>query len=69
MRKFRWNKWMLKVLEWRPLAGRRSVGRLPARCTDDLVKVAGLHWMWAAQDRALWQSMGQAYVQQWTSLG
>ncbi|KPJ21040.1 hypothetical protein RR48_00071 [Papilio machaon] len=73
MRKFRciyeWQKWGRKVLEWRPRTGRRSVGRPPARWTDDLVKVAGVHWMLAAQDRSLWQSMGEAYVQQWTISG
>ncbi|KPJ01280.1 hypothetical protein RR46_01415 [Papilio xuthus] len=61
------GRWGRKVLEWRPRTGRRSVGKPPARWTDDLVKVAGVHWMRAAQDRALWQSMGEAYVQQWTS--
>ncbi|XP_013144778.1 PREDICTED: uncharacterized protein LOC106108224 [Papilio polytes] len=63
------GRWGRRVLEWRPRIGRRSVGRPPARWTDDLVKVAGAHWMRAAQDRALWQSMGEAYVQQWTTYG
>jgi hypothetical protein len=58
-----------KVLEWRPRTGRRSVGRPPPRWTDDLVKVAGSHWMRAAQDRSSWKALGEAYVQQWTSLG
>jgi hypothetical protein len=57
-----------KVLEWRPRTGRRSVGRPPTRWTDDLVKVAGSRWMRAAQDRSSWRSLGEAYVQQWTSL-
>ncbi|KPJ05678.1 hypothetical protein RR46_00407 [Papilio xuthus] len=64
--------WGRKVLEWRPRTGRRSVGRPPsvgrkARWTDDLVKVAGVRWMRAAPDLPLWQSMGEAYVQQWTN--
>jgi hypothetical protein len=35
------GRWGGKVLEWRPRAGRRSVGRPPTRWTDDLVRVAG----------------------------
>jgi hypothetical protein len=61
--------WGEKVLEWRPRTGRRSVGRPPTRWTDELVKVAGSRWMRAAQDRSLWRTLGEAYVQQWTSLG
>jgi exonuclease III len=63
------GRWGGKVLEWRPRAGRRSVGRPPTRWTDDLSKVAGSRWMRAAQDRSLWRSLGEAYVQQWTSFG
>ena len=63
------NRWGRKVLEWRPRTGRRSVGRPPARWTDDLVRVAGSRWIQMAWDRSLWRSMGEAYVQQWTSTG
>jgi hypothetical protein len=63
------GRWCGKVLEWRPRAGRRSVGRHPTRWTDDLVKVAGSRWMRAAQDRSSWRTLGEAYVQQWTSRG
>ncbi|RVE53430.1 hypothetical protein evm_002000 [Chilo suppressalis] len=56
------NRWVRKVLEWRPHTGRRP----PTRWTDDIVKCAGSRWMRIAQDRALWRSMGEAYVQQWT---
>ncbi|KPJ05191.1 hypothetical protein RR46_04028 [Papilio xuthus] len=45
-------------------AGPRSVGRPPARWTDDLVKVAGASWMRVAQDRSSWRSLGEAYAQQ-----
>ncbi|KAJ8719488.1 hypothetical protein PYW08_011663 [Mythimna loreyi] len=63
------GRWGGKVLEWRPRTGRRSVGRPPTRWTDDLVKVAGSRWMRTAQDRSLWRSLGEAYAQQWASLG
>jgi hypothetical protein len=39
------GRWGGNVLEWRPRTGRRSVGRLPKRWTDDLLKVAGSSWM------------------------
>ncbi|CAH2227233.1 jg23093 [Pararge aegeria aegeria] len=35
------GRWGRRVLEWRPRIGKRSVGRPPARWTDDLKKVAG----------------------------
>jgi hypothetical protein len=60
------GRWVGKVLEWRPRTGKRSVGRPPIRWTDDLVKVAGSRWMRAAHR---WRTLGEAYVQQWTSLG
>ncbi|CAH2229150.1 jg20763 [Pararge aegeria aegeria] len=68
------NRWMLegaclKVLEWRPRTGKRSVGRPPTRWTDDIRRVAGSRWRQAAQDRVLWNSLQKTYVQQWTSIG
>ncbi|CAH2241629.1 jg24176 [Pararge aegeria aegeria] len=35
------RRWGLKVLEWRPRTGKRSVGRPPTRWTDDIRRVAG----------------------------
>ncbi|KAI8422103.1 hypothetical protein MSG28_009991 [Choristoneura fumiferana] len=58
-----------KVLEWTPRAGRRSVGRLTTRWTDDIVRIAGNRWMQVASCRSLWRSKGEAFVQQWTSSG
>ncbi|CAG9109469.1 unnamed protein product [Plutella xylostella] len=49
--------------------GKRSVGRPPARWTDDLRRVAGSGWMRKAEDRVLWRSLGEAYVQQWMIIG
>ena len=63
------GRWGRKVLEWRPRNGKRSVGRPPTRWSDDLLKIAGRRWMQAASDRSLWKSLGEAYVQQWTSIG
>ncbi|CAH2217693.1 jg26591 [Pararge aegeria aegeria] len=55
------GRWGLKVLEWRPRTGKRSVGRPPTRWTDAIRRVAG--------SRALWNSLQKTYVQQWTSIG
>ncbi|CAH2241191.1 jg3256 [Pararge aegeria aegeria] len=63
------GRWGLKVLEWRPRTGKRSVGRPPTRWTDDIRRVTGSRWRQAAQDRALWNSLQKTYVQQWTSIG
>ncbi|KAG7296310.1 hypothetical protein JYU34_021440 [Plutella xylostella] len=63
------NRWGRRVLEWRPRTGKRSVGRPPARWTDDLRRVAGRGWMRKAEDRVLWRSLGEAYVQQWMIIG
>ena len=63
------NRWGRRVLEWRPRLGKRSVGRPQARWDDDLRKTAGRCWMRQAEDRALWRSLGEAYVQQWTNIG
>ncbi|KAG6440870.1 hypothetical protein O3G_MSEX001526 [Manduca sexta] len=63
------DRWGRKVLEWRPRTGKRKVGRPPTRWTDDLARVAGSRWMQAASNRSTWRSLGEAYVQQWTSCG
>ncbi|CAH2231959.1 jg4020 [Pararge aegeria aegeria] len=63
------GRWGLKVLEWRPRTGKRSVGRPQTRWTDYIRRVAGSRWRQAAQDRALWNSLQKTYVQQWTSIG
>ncbi|CAH2240287.1 jg14273 [Pararge aegeria aegeria] len=54
--------WGLKVLEWRPRTGKRSVGRPPMRWTDDIRRVAGSRWRQAAQD------LQKTYVQQLTAI-
>ena len=63
------GRWGVKVLEWRPRTTKRSVGRPPSRWTDDLVKIAGHRWMSEARDRSSWRLLGEAYVQQWMSIG
>ncbi|CAH2265012.1 jg25138 [Pararge aegeria aegeria] len=54
--------WGLKVLEWQPHTGKRSVGRPPTRWTDDIRRDAGSRWRQAAQDRGLWNSLQMTYA-------
>ncbi|KPJ15508.1 hypothetical protein RR48_09437 [Papilio machaon] len=63
------GRWGRKVLEWQPRTGRRSVGRPPARWTDDLVKAVGVYWIRVAQDRSFWRSLGEACAQLWVLRG
>ncbi|KAJ0169495.1 hypothetical protein K1T71_015082 [Dendrolimus kikuchii] len=63
------GRWSKRVLEWRPRLGKRSVGRPPARWSDDLRKIAGRGWMRKTGDRDMWRVLGEAYVQQWTESG
>ncbi|CAH2239727.1 jg6796 [Pararge aegeria aegeria] len=63
------GRWGSRVLELRPRIGKRSVGRPPARWTDDLKKVPGSDWMRKAAVRVRWRDLGKAYVQQWTLVG
>ncbi|CAH0690392.1 unnamed protein product [Spodoptera exigua] len=52
------DRWSKRVLEWRPRLGKRSVGRPPARWTDDIRRVAGSGWMRRAEHRAQWRAIG-----------
>ena len=63
------SRWTKKILEWRPWTGRRGVGRPPMRWSDDVGRYAGRDWMRTAQDRELWKTKGEAYVQQWIQNG
>ncbi|CAH2248562.1 jg24159 [Pararge aegeria aegeria] len=51
------GRWGLKVLEWQPRTGKRSVGRPPTRWIDDIKRVAGSRWIQAAQNRGTWNSL------------
>ncbi|CAH2238577.1 jg17163 [Pararge aegeria aegeria] len=42
------GRWDLKVLEWRPRTGKRSVGVPPTRWTYDIRRIAGSRWRQAA---------------------
>ena len=57
------------AIEWGPCTGKRSVGRTPITWSDDLKYRAGSQWMQVAQDRSLWQFMGEDYAQPWMDSG
>ncbi|CAH2261615.1 jg13672 [Pararge aegeria aegeria] len=55
--------WGPKMLEWQPRTGKRSSGRHPLRWTEDIKRVAGSHWIKATQNRGIWNSLPENYVQ------
>ncbi|CAK1601531.1 unnamed protein product [Parnassius mnemosyne] len=59
----------VRVMDWRPRLGKRSMGRTLTRWSDDLRKVAGRNWMRVAEDQSMWRALGEAYVQQSTAAG
>jgi hypothetical protein len=61
--------WGKRVLEWKPYLGKRSVGPLHARWSDDLHRTAGRSWMRVAEDPATWRAAREAYDQQLTVVG
>ncbi|KAI5652133.1 hypothetical protein NE865_00471 [Phthorimaea operculella] len=53
------------VTEWWPRGAKRSVGRPPARWSDDIIKLAGPHWTRLAQDLEDWRCREEAYTISW----
>ncbi len=56
------GKWTKLTEEWTPLDHKRKKGRPPTRWRDELVREFGLLWKIAAQDRARWKRMVEAYA-------
>lgn len=63
------GRWGGEVVECRPRSGRRTVRRPSIRWTDDLVRPAGSQLMHVASNQLLGKSLGETYVQWWTSCG
>ncbi|CAH2237359.1 jg12073 [Pararge aegeria aegeria] len=61
------GRWGLKVLEWRPRTGKRSVGRPPTQWKDEIRRVTGA----AGGGPGPWivELPTKTYVQKWTSIG
>ena len=73
-RKWRWaghvarrkdSRWTVRLMDWEPWAGARSVGRPEARWEDSLRRFEsqiGTKWRDLAQDRGSWDRWEQQYV-------
>lgn len=48
---------------------KRSIGRHPARWSDDLCKIADGRWMRILKGRAKERKIGEVYGQQWSTIG
>jgi len=55
-------------MKWNPISKRKR-GRPKTRWTTDLVKHSGNNWAGMAEDRDLWSSGREAFVQQWNRDG
>ena len=58
-------RWTVEVTEWRPREGERKKGRPFRRWRDDIDKFwQTVTWKRQAQNRALWKSNVEAFIQQ-----
>lgn len=48
----------------RIFCGRHSVSGTPTSWTNELVKTAGVSWMWNAQNLSIWRRLVESYVEQ-----
>ena len=77
-RKWRWaghvarrddGRWTVRVMNWEPVSGKRSVGRPETRWEDSLVRFAkgrGRNWRELAKNRDDWSGLEEQFVQQGT---
>ena len=56
------NRWTKRTTLWLGPSGQRKRGRPNARWADDIIKIAGTHWMQAAEDRKHWSSLEEAFT-------
>jgi len=62
------DNWALDIMKWNPI-GKRKRGRPKTRWTADLVKPSGHNWAGMAEDRDLWSSRRETFIQQWNRDG
>ncbi|CAH2102789.1 unnamed protein product [Euphydryas editha] len=71
--KFRWaghvarmedNRWTYETTTWNGPVGKRRVGRQYARWEEDIIKIAGIHWLTVAKDRNEWKSLEEAFTRE-----
>lgn len=56
------DKWSKDVTMWWPRGNKRKKGRQRRRWEDDVRRIAGTTWTRQAQNRAFWQTLGEAYA-------
>lgn len=56
------NKWCKSVTEWTPYECKRRRGRPGKRWRDEIEQKLGVLWGRSAQDRRVWQKIGEAYA-------
>lgn len=56
------NRWTAKTTSWRGPLGQRKRGRPITRWADDIIKVAGVQWPRAAENREYWSSLEEAFT-------
>ncbi|CAH2269222.1 jg1742 [Pararge aegeria aegeria] len=56
------NRWTRKTTQWTDPLKQRKRGRPNARWVDDIIKVAGTHWLRAAENRKYWSSLEEAFT-------
>ena len=61
------NRWMKRLTDWYPYNDKRSRKRPDTRWKCEIEKFAGIAWQRIEQNRLLWEELGKAFVQQWTS--
>ncbi|KAI5737947.1 hypothetical protein M8J77_001036 [Diaphorina citri] len=63
------ERWTTQILQWYPRNIKRPRKRPKIRWRDEIKQVAGTRWQTAAQDRSVWKSMEETFVQLWTRNG
>ncbi|CAH2101778.1 unnamed protein product [Euphydryas editha] len=56
------NRWTKMTTSWLGPSGQRKRGRPNTRWTDDIIKIAGTHWMREAEDKEKWLSLEEAFT-------
>ncbi|CAH2105470.1 unnamed protein product [Euphydryas editha] len=56
------NRWTKKITSWNGPFGKRKRGRQYTRWEDEIVRIAGPHWLDVALDRERWHNLEEAFT-------